>query len=141
MNALLSFGYMLVLAEAVGTLHGVGLHPALGFLHAPHRDRPSLALDLLELFRQPLVDRLTLSLVNRGVLKADDFHQAANGAVGLRKPALRRYLGLYERALETEFTGPDGKPTTFRRLLQKPALSLRRALLQGEPWRPFLLRL
>ena len=59
-NALLSLGYMLVTGEAVGALAALGLHLGLGFLHEIFPNRPSLALDLVELFRQPVVDRLTL---------------------------------------------------------------------------------
>jgi len=70
-NALLSFGYTLLTTELTGALAAQGLDPFVGVLHDLDYGRPSLALDLLEEFRQPIIDRLVLSVVNRGVLKAD----------------------------------------------------------------------
>ena len=67
-NALLSLGYMMVTGESVGSVAALGLHLGLGFLHEVVPNRPALALDLVELFRQPVVDRLTLSLFNRRTL-------------------------------------------------------------------------
>ncbi len=74
-NALLSFGYTLVAGELAGAAAGQGLDPYLGYFHEVDYGRPSLALDLVEEFRQPVVDRLVLSLINRQVLKADHFER------------------------------------------------------------------
>ena len=49
-NAALSYGYAIILAEAVSALCAAGLDPALGLFHAEQDNRPSLALDLMEEF-------------------------------------------------------------------------------------------
>lgn len=94
-NALLSFYYGLVLAEAVGALEAVGLDPQVGFLHRPRPGRPSLALDLIEEFRPVVADRLAVALVTRRTIRAEHFVRTAGGAVYLndegRKVALRSY--------------------------------------------------
>ena len=51
-NSLLSFGYMLTLAEVTSAIQSTGLHPGFGLLHATSNRRPSLALDVMETFRQ-----------------------------------------------------------------------------------------
>ena len=43
-----------------------GLEPFAGFLHVDRSGKPSLVLDLMEEFRQPVVDRAILSWLNRG---------------------------------------------------------------------------
>lgn len=58
MNALLSFLYTLLTHDVVSALEGVGLDPAVGFLHSDRPGRPSLALDLLEELRPVIADRL-----------------------------------------------------------------------------------
>jgi len=63
-NALLSFGYALLLKD-VNALLTVGLEPALGFIISLAQ-APPLALDLLEVFRVPLVDMMVMASVNRG---------------------------------------------------------------------------
>ncbi len=72
-NACLSFGYTVVGAIIEGEVAGAGLDPAQGFLHRPAWNRPSLALDLLEEMRAPVVDSLVLTLINRNQLGPADF--------------------------------------------------------------------
>lgn len=81
MNALLSFLYTLLTHDMVGALEAVGLDPQMGFLHVDRPGRPSLALDLIEELRAPLVDRLALSLVNLRQIKGSGFVQKESGGV------------------------------------------------------------
>ena len=81
LNALLSFLYTLLTHDCRSALETVGLDPQFGFLHVLRPGRPALALDLVEEFRAVLADRLALTLINRGQLKADDFRLAEGGAV------------------------------------------------------------
>ena len=145
-NALLSLGYMMVTGEAVGALAALGLHLGLGFLHEIFPNRPSLALDLVELFRQPVVDRLTLSLFNRRIFTPDDFQGAENGGVRLTEDAIKRYFFLYEKAMTTPFQKPGGNgedtsPLTFRKLITEMAQTLRNAIRDTETWTPKALEL
>jgi CRISPR-associated protein Cas1 len=101
-NALLSLGYSMVGNELRALAEGAGLEPYLGFLHRVDYGRASLALDLVEPFRAPLVDRLTLKLVNDRILREDDFARRVSGtesgSVILAPGAWERYLGHYEGA-------------------------------------------
>ncbi len=136
-NAVLSLGYMLVLGEVVSAVLAHGLYPGVGFLHEVSRRRPALALDLLELARQPIVDRLTLSLFNRRVLTPDDFQPHADGGVRLKAESLKRYLHCYERAMTTPFRyGHNGQVGTFRDWLRAQAGGLKKALLENCPFTP-----
>ncbi len=141
-NAVLSLGYMLALGEVMGGLVGVGLHPGVGFLHEIGRRRPALALDVLELARQPIVDRLTLSLFNRKVLTAADFTFQSSGEVRLKESSLKRYLEFWERTMTTPFQATrDGRLGTFRNWLQDQAQALQKSIVTGEPWAPVVLEL
>ncbi len=99
-NALLSFGYTLVAHELAGLLEAVGLDPYLGVLHQLDYGRKSLAQDLIEPFRAPVVDRLILTLLNRRQFSKDDFEPAIGGAdagLYLRPEPAKRFLIEYER--------------------------------------------
>jgi CRISPR-associated protein Cas1 len=132
-NALLSFGYTLVLNEIRGLAEGAGLEPHLGFLHRVDYGRPSLALDLLEPFRAPLVDRLTLRLVNERILTCADFGTRVTGAGGviLLPDSLRRYLEQYEAAMTAARAAAPGG---MRQALATQVESLARALRDGVPF-------
>ncbi len=139
-NALLSLGYMLLTAEAIIALAVLELHIGIGFLHEIEPNRPSLAIDLIELFRQPIVDRLTLSLVNRRIFTSSDFIKTENGAVKLTDDGLKRYLLIYEKTMTTGFQVP-GYDThqTFRKLIADQSQALRNAIRDSNVWEPIFL--
>lgn len=101
-NALLSFLYTLVTHDCRSALEGVGLDPAVGFLHRDRPGRPSLALDLLEEFRPLLADRLALSLINRKQLNERDFQVMEGGAVLLKDDARKTVLTAYQERKREE---------------------------------------
>jgi CRISP-associated protein Cas1 len=98
MNALLSFGYALLLQDCAGAAAGVGLDPAVGFLHEERPGRLSLALDLMEELRVAVVDRLMLALVNRGQIGVGDFVEEPSGGLRLRDEARKTVLVAYQEA-------------------------------------------
>ena len=83
-NALLSFLYSILSRDISGALQAVGLDPQVGFLHADRPGRDSLAQDVLEEFRAWRIDRLVLSLINRGQIKKQDFIKETSGAVQIK---------------------------------------------------------
>ena len=106
-NALLNLGYTLVGQEISDRLETVGLDPRIGFLHGVRYGRRSLALDLIEPHRVRVVDRITLSLINRRSFLPDDFFdQGGRQGVRLKPPAFRRYLSSFENAMNEP--GRDG---------------------------------
>jgi CRISPR-associated endonuclease Cas1 len=70
-NAALSYGYTLLLGEAVAALAAAGLDPAIGLLHTDADRRPSLALDLIEEFRPLVVDQVVITAARTGRLGAE----------------------------------------------------------------------
>ncbi|MCY4100821.1 MAG: type I-C CRISPR-associated endonuclease Cas1c [Rhodobacteraceae bacterium] len=95
-NALLSLLYVIITHECRSACEAVGLDPAVGFLHKMRPGRPSLALDLVEEFRAPFADRLTLSLINRRQIRSNDFHYRENGAVLLKENARQKVLDAWQ---------------------------------------------
>jgi len=65
-NAALNYGYGILYAQIERAMVLAGLDPYAGFLHADRPGKPSLVLDATEEFRQAVVDRTIIALVNRG---------------------------------------------------------------------------
>ncbi len=125
-NAALSFGYTLLLGEAVAGLSMAGLDPHVGFLHAEEQGRPSLALDLVEEFRPLLVDTVVLELFRRRVLTSESFRRDQEKAVYLKDGPRREFLAAFEERLLTRFAHvPSSTRTSYRRgvLLQARQLA------------------
>ncbi|MCA9950718.1 MAG: CRISPR-associated endonuclease Cas1 [Anaerolineales bacterium] len=140
-NALLSLGYTFLTNSMITALEAVGLDPYLGYFHSEKYGRPTLALDLIEEFRTPIVDSLTLTLINRGILQAHDFIHQDNG-VFLTTPGMRRFLQNFSKKLESELKpyGLDRK-ISYRKLFEVQARKLVHFIQDNsDNYRPFRAR-
>ena len=82
-NALLSLFYAMLAGDCAAALTAAGLDPYVGFLHTDRPGRRSLALDLQEELRAPLVDRFVLSVINQRIILPEHFNVTESGAVFL----------------------------------------------------------
>lgn len=98
-NAILSFGYTLLGSRIQSLLDASGFDPYLGFMHQVDYGRPSLALDLLEVFRAPVVDRATIRLFNLKILKAGDFTEEPDKGLRLNRESLKKFFTEWEKTL------------------------------------------
>jgi CRISPR-associated protein Cas1 len=141
-NALLSFVYTLLVHDLREALEGVGLDPAVGFLHRDRPGRPSLALDLMEEFRSWFADRLVLSLVNLRQVAGSDFKKTEAGGVVMNDEARKVVLVAYQKRKQDEVLHPFlEEKTTVGLVPHLQALLLARHLrgdLDGYP--PFIWR-
>lgn len=136
-NALLSFLYTLLTAEAADALAATGLDPALGFLHAYRAGRASLACDLIEPYRSLAVDRLVVKLFNNSELAAEDFEDDPAHGTRMREETLRRVIAAWEAHLTADAPAyvveglggmavdavGDVQPSSLRALLHRDARS------------------
>ena len=105
-NALISFLYTLLAHDVTAALEGVGLDPAVGFLHRDRPGRPSLALDLMEELRPYIADRLALSLINRQQIKGKGFQKTETGAVLMDDKTRKEVLVAYQERKQEEIQHP-----------------------------------
>ncbi|MBN9368834.1 MAG: type I-C CRISPR-associated endonuclease Cas1 [Comamonadaceae bacterium] len=105
LNALLSFLYAMWMNDCRSALEAAGLDPQVGFLHALRPGRAALALDLMEEFR-PWADRLALTLINRGQVKADDFDLREGGGVALQPDARKAVVVAFQERKKDEIAHP-----------------------------------
>ncbi|MFZ5570181.1 MAG: CRISPR-associated endonuclease Cas1 [Thermodesulfobacteriota bacterium] len=139
-NAMLSLTYTMIFNEISSLLDGMGFDPFLGFFHEVDYGRPSLAADLVEEFRAPVGDRLTLNLVNQGVFRADDFQENPKGGVYFKRDPLKRYFSEYEAFINKEFTHPATRErTTLRKCVRSQAEKMAQAVQHDAVYVPFVL--
>jgi CRISPR-associated protein Cas1 len=143
-NSLLSFGYTLLVYDAQAAIRVVGLDPFLGFFHSTEYSKPSLALDLMEEFRNLIVDSVVLSTVNNFVLKKEDFLEGidTDGMVRLKDNALKIFIRDYEDKMLSEVLHPvfDIK-VTYRRAVELQARQIARIVSGNqEKYQPFITR-
>ncbi|MBQ8509382.1 MAG: type I-C CRISPR-associated endonuclease Cas1 [Clostridia bacterium] len=105
-NAMLSFGYALMTSICTSALETAGLDPYVGFFHTERPGRCSLALDLLEEFRAPFVDRFVLTMINKKIVTDASFTQKESGAVLLTDDARRDFLDQWQKKKYEEIQHP-----------------------------------
>ena len=105
LNAMLSYGYALLVKECTVALMAEGLDPWWGLYHQPRHGRPALALDLMEEFRPLIVDSAVLSAVNTGMVTADDFETGVSGCL-MKQAGRKALIQAYEQRLDQFMTHP-----------------------------------
>jgi len=153
-NALLSFVYTLLTNEVLSAIKTVGLDPYLGALHEIDYGRPSLACDLVEEYRSFLGERLVLGLINRRLIRPEDFvyrnpetktyvdeeDMAEHRPVEM-KPALQRtFIAAYEEMMNRRIWYPAlEKHISYRWLILQQVRRFAEALETAEgTYRPFV---
>ena len=139
-NAMLSFVYSLLRRDCAAALESVGLDSYVGFLHQDRPGRSSLALDLMEELRPCFADRFVLTVINTGVINADDFEKRESGAILLGDKGRKKILSAWQERKREILTHPFLKEKMHWGLVPHiQALLLARYLrgdLEGYP--PFL---
>ena len=110
----------------------VGLDPAVGFMHRDRPGRLSLALDLMEEFRPFFVDRLVLSLINRGEITANQFEKTASGAVNMNETARKTVVNAYQKKKETVLNHPYVEKKMYLAILMQTQARLLAHYIRGD---------
>lgn len=120
-SAALNYTYSLLLADCIRAARACGLDPHLGFLHSSNRNKPALALDLMEEFRAPVADSTVIRAFNNGELTPTDFRSTL-GTCTLTERGRKNLIAAHERRVRTEFTHPTfGYPVSWRRAMEVQA--------------------
>ncbi|MDE2731720.1 MAG: CRISPR-associated endonuclease Cas1 [Bacteroidota bacterium] len=105
-NALLSFGYVILTNSLASMIEARNLDPYVGFLHQRRSGRPSLALDILEELRPAIVDRFVLRLCNRSQMRMEHFEDdQKRGGIRLTRNGLRRFFREWEAFMDRRLPG------------------------------------
>lgn len=105
-NALLGFGYALLLKDVMNAILTVGLEPALVFYHQPRSQAHPLALDLMEIFRVPLVDMPVVASVNRRQWDPDADFTVRGQQVWLSEEGRKKMIRIYEERKREKWKHP-----------------------------------
>ena len=70
---MLNYGYAILSSQITIKILEAGLNPDIGLLHADLNYRHSLTYDLIEEFRQQIVDKTMISLINNRQIKIEDY--------------------------------------------------------------------
>ncbi len=136
-NALVSFGNMMCYSLCLGQIYHTQLNPTISFLHEPGYRRYSLALDLAEIFKPILVDRVIFKVLNKKEIQAKDFDVQVNSVV-LKDAARKTFVRAFEERLnETIKHRSLNRSVSYKHLVKLECYKLTKHLLNMEEYKPF----
>lgn len=133
-NVILSLGYTFLTREVSMALEAEAFEMYLGFLHGIRYGRKSLALDMVEEFRQPVVDRMTLRLFNKGMLGKYHF-EVMGDEVRLNEEGFNIFCIEFERWMSDKTL--SGEKSGFRSLIRGQSAKLKDSLKSGDVYNPY----
>ena len=135
-NALISFLNAMVYTACVSAIRKTALDPTVGFMHEPGDRRFTLSLDIADIYKPILADRVLFRLVNRQQVGLDDFETDLDGCL-LTEDGRLTVLAEYEDTLDRTVEHPRLKrKVSYKTLVQTDVYSLKKHILTGEPYRP-----
>lgn len=136
-NALVSFGNMMCYTMCLDQIYHTQLNPTISFLHEPGFRRYSLALDIAEIFKPILVDRVIFRVLNKKEIQSKDFDIHVNKMV-LKESGKKVFIKAFEERLnETIKHRTLNKHVSYKHLVKLECYKLSKHLLEMETYQPF----
>lgn len=138
LNALLSFGNSLLYTICLSEVYQTHLDPRIGFLHSTNFRRFTLNLDVAEVFKPIIADRVIFTVINKGIIKAGHFERRLDGIVLNDKGRELLVRQLDERLKTTFHHRRLGRHVSYRRLIRMELYKIEKHLIGEEQYRPFV---
>jgi len=139
-NALISFGNGLLYTVVLGEIYKTHLDPRIGFLHATNFRKFALNLDIAEIFKPIIVDRVIFYLLNKEMLGEEHFMKELN-RVYLNEKGRAIFVREFENKLKSTIKHEKlRRNVSYRRLLRMELYKLQKHLIGEEEYKPFVAR-
>ena len=140
LNTLISFGnsmlYTIILAEIYKTF----LDPRIGFLHATNFRRFTLNLDVAEIFKAIIIDRVIFTLISRKMITANAFKKEVRGIL-LKDKAKQTFISELEGKLASTLSHPTlGRNVSYRRLIRLELYKLQKHFMAEKKYEAYVTR-
>ncbi len=138
MNALISFGNSLLYTYILSEIYKTHLDPRIGFLHATNFRRFTLNLDIAEIFKPIIVDRVIFYIINKNMISPEDFEEKLGG-IYLKESGRKVFIERLEEKLKTTVNYKKiGKEVSYRRLIRLELYKLEKHLIGDEEYIPLV---
>ncbi len=136
-NALISFGNMVCYSFCLRAIHQTQLNPTISYLHTPGERRYSLALDIAEIFKPIIIDRVLFRVLNKKEIQERHFHTSLNKCV-LNDTGKKIYVkAIEDRMSETIQHRSLKRNVSYKHLIKLECYKLCKHLLGMEEYKPF----
>lgn len=136
-NTLISFVNSLVYTTVLSEIYKTQLNPTISFLHEPGTKRFSLCLDIAEVFKPLIGDRMIFSMLNKNQITEEDFERESN-FLYLKEPAKKKILMEYDNRLsQTIFHKELQRDVSYRYLIRLECYKLIKDIIGEKEYNGF----
>ena len=139
-NALISFGNTMAYTACLSEIYRTHLDPRISFLHTTNFRRFGLNLDIAEIFKPILVDRIIFYLLSHNMLRSNHFENKIGGIL-LNDKGRQVFINEWENRLRTTIKHREiGHEVSYRRLIRLELYKLEKHLIGEEKYKPYISR-
>lgn len=136
-NSLISFTNSLVYTKVLSEIYKTQLNPTVSFLHEPSTKRFSLSLDIAEIFKPLVADRLIFSMLNKNMINEKSF-DADQFYLRLKPRALKVITNEFDQRLKTTIKHRDlGRDVSYQYLIRLELYKLIKHIIGEKPYQGF----
>ncbi len=140
LNTMSSFGNSIMYTTNLSEIYKTHLDPRIGYLHSTNFRRFTLNLDVSEIFKPIIIDRVIFTLLGRNMISGDDFEKNMGGLL-MKEKAKKAFIQELEDKLRTTIKHRKlGKKVSYRRLIRMEVYKLQKHIIGEEKYEPFVAR-
>jgi len=140
LNALISFGNSLLYTLVLSEIYKTYLDPRIGFLHTTNFRRFTLNLDIAEIFKPIVVDRIIFTLIGKRMITVDDFERDMGGIL-LKEKGMKKFIEEFDAKLKTTIQHRElRRNVSYNRLIRMELYKLEKHLIGEQEYIPFISR-
>lgn len=133
-NCLVSFGNSLLYTTCLSEIYHTQLNPTVSFLHEPGERRFSLSLDISEIFKPVIVDRVIFNLVNNRLIKEEHFDDRLNFCY-LNEAGKRVFISEFDEKLKTTIKHKKlNRKVSYKTLVRLECYKLVKHMIEGQKY-------
>nr|MDO8081521.1 type I-B CRISPR-associated endonuclease Cas1b [Candidatus Freyarchaeota archaeon] len=137
LDSLISFGNSLLYTTVLGEIYKTHLDPRIGFLHTTNFRKFTLNLDVAEVFKPLIVDRVIFTLTNKNMLTPSNFMKELDGVL-LNEKGRKTFVEEYEKKLQTTITHKTLKrKVSYHRLIRMELYKIEKHLIGEQSYTPY----
>lgn len=138
LNTLISFGNSIMYTAVLSEIYRTHLDPRIGYLHATNFRRYTLNLDIAEIFKPIIVDRIIFTLVRKNMITKSDFEKSTQGIL-LTDRGRMQFIQQFEDKLRTTIKHKElGRSVSYRRLIRMELYKLEKHLMEESEYSPYV---
>jgi len=140
LNTLISFGNSLLYVLVLSEIYKTHLDPRIGYLHTTNFRRFTLNLDIAEVFKPLIVDRIIFTLVGKKIITVNDFEPDAGGIL-LKEKGRKKFIREFDNKISSTIKHRKlNRNVSYRRLMRMESYKLQKHLIGEELYEPYVSR-